>query len=61
MWFILHQGPDDTQTVTNASKLTVQETHSVCQAVQNQCLCNHRSMDAAARRAALMCAGTSLC
>lgn len=54
MWFILHQRPDDTQTVTNASKLTVQETHSACQAVQNQCLCNQKSADTAALYGALM-------
>lgn len=45
MWFILHCRPDDTQTVTNASKLTVLETASACQAVQNQCFCNQNTMD----------------
>lgn len=47
MWFILHRWPDDTHSVTNASKLTVQETHSACQAVQNQCLCNQSTMNPA--------------
>lgn len=47
-WFILHRRPDDSQTVTNASKLTVQETHSAFQAIENQCLCSQKTMDTAA-------------
>lgn len=44
----MHQRPDDTQTATNAPKLCVPETHSACKAVQNQCLCNQKTTDAAA-------------
>lgn len=46
--WILYPWPDDTQCVTNASKPTVRETHSACQAAQNQCRCNHNSADTAA-------------
>lgn len=60
MLFILHKRADDIQTVTNASKLTVQETHSARQPVQNRCLCNQKTMDRAALYSILMCAWLAL-